>query len=235
MSYFFYDLYSVLCGPVFVFSLLIFAAGCLYRIIQFARFTRRINSHYKPASNPVTDDRAILFREKPGIEKVFISLKLKIKRTIFGTNPVMGIVSLVFHILIFVTPVFLSAHNILSDHYFGISLFVLPDKLMNGFTVCIIMICLFFLMRRILSPRVRLLSTINDYFILLLVMIPFISAFNAYHQFFNYRTCLLIHIISGEIAIMAVPFTRLGHMPFLIFSRFFISGEYNWKPGNRTW
>jgi nitrate reductase gamma subunit len=147
----------------------------------------------------------------------------------------MGTVSLVFHILLFITPVFLSAHNILSDQYIGISLFSFPDWLMDTFTVWIIMICLFFIARRLLIPRVRMLTTISDYFVLIIVMMPFISAFITYHQFGNYRISLLIHIITGEIAIIAVPFTSLGHMPFLVFSRFFIGGEYNRKAGNRTW
>ncbi len=174
-------------------------------------------------------------RGNQALRKLLFQLKLRLQRTIFGSNPVMGAVSLVFHILLFVTPVFLSAHNILADQYIGISLFSFPDWLMDMFTVFLIIICLFFFMRRLLVPRVRILTTMSDYFVLILVMMPFISAFVTYHQFFNYRTSLFIHIITGEIAIMAVPFTSLGHMPFLIFSRFFIGGEYNRKSGNRTW
>lgn len=229
------DLYSFLCGPAFVFSLFVFIAGCLHRVIQFAHLTRKINNGYRPALNQVIDDRSILFQGKSGFKKTIISLKLKLQRTIFGSNPVMGPVSLVFHILLFITPVFLSAHNILADQYIRISLFSLPDQLMDTFTICVIIICLFFIVRRLFIPRVRMLTTISDYFVLILVMIPFISAFVTYHQFFNYKTSLFIHIITGEIAIMAVPFTSLGHMPFLVFSRLFIGGEYNRKAGNRTW
>jgi hypothetical protein len=79
------------------------------------------------------------------------------------------------------------------------------------------------------------LTTLRDYFVLILVMAPFVSAYFAYHQFFNYNAALNAHMIISEIAILTVPFTSLGHMPFLIFSRFFIGAEYSWKPGNRTW
>jgi hypothetical protein len=57
----------------------------------------------------------------------------------------------------------------------------------------------------------------------------------AYHQWLDYRTVLVTHMIIGEILIAAIPFTKLGHMPFFILNRFFTAGEYAWKPGNRRW
>ena len=147
----------------------------------------------------------------------------------------MAIVTVVFHLLIFALPVLLNAHNILAGHYLGISSFSFPDYLMDKLTILLIFICIIFLMRRIFISRVRILTTLSDYLILFLVMMPFITGFAAYHQLFYYKSFMLIHIITGEIAIIAIPFTKLGHMPFFIFARFFISGEHNLKLGNRTW
>jgi nitrate reductase gamma subunit len=229
------DLYGFLCGPAFVFSLSVFVAGLLYRAIQFARLTHKISNGYSIQANSSIDNKSILIHGKSFFRKIFLLIKLKLQRTIFGSNPIMGIVTVVFHTLLFVTPVFLSAHNILADQYIRLSLFAFPDKLMDMFTVLIIAICVFFFMRRLFTPRVRILTSLSDYFILLLIIAPFITAFIAYHQFYYYKTCLYIHIITGEIAIIAVPFTKLGHMPFLLLSRFFIGGEYNRKRGNRAW
>jgi nitrate reductase gamma subunit len=82
---------------------------------------------------------------------------------------------------------------------------------------------------------VRALSTLRDYLVLLLVAAPFATAYMAYHHWLDYRTVLVTHMIVGEILIGAIPFTKLGHMPFLIFARFFMSSEYAWRPGNRRW
>jgi nitrate reductase gamma subunit len=229
------DLYSFLRGPAFVFSLFIFAAGCLYRVRQFVRLTRKISNGYGIPADTVVDNSSILFRGRSRLQRAVTLMKLKLQRTIFGSNPVMGVVSAVFHILLFVTPIFLAAHNILADQSMGISLFSFNEHLTDTFTIIIIAIGVFFFLRRIFVPRVRMLTALSDYLVLLLVIAPFITAFVAYHQFFYYRTFLFMHMITGEIAIMAVPFTSLGHMPFFIFSRFFIGGEYNWKPGNRAW
>ncbi len=230
-----FDLYSFLCGPAFVFSLFVFTAGGLYRVVQFVHLTRKNNIGYRPLLDPVIDDRSILFQGKSRFKKNIISLRLKLQRTIFWSNPVMGPISLIFHLLLFITPVFLSAHNVLADQYIGVSLFTFPDWLMDAFTVCVIILCLFFLMRRLFIRRVRKLTTISDYFVLILIIMTFNSGFVTYHQFGNDGTSLFIHIITGEILIMVIPFTSLGHMPFFIFSRLFMRGEYNRKTGNRTW
>ena len=103
------------------------------------------------------------------------------------------------------------------------------------FTLLIIALGGFFLARRLFIPRVRMISTVRDYLTLLLVMAPFLSAFIAYHHFFNYRVVIYSHMIIGEIAIIIMPFTGLIHMPFIIFSRFFIDSEYSIIPGNRNW
>jgi hypothetical protein len=57
----------------------------------------------------------------------------------------------------------------------------------------------------------------------------------AYHQWLDYRSVLVTHMIIGEVVIATIPFTKLGHMPFLILSRFFGSGEGSWRPGRRRW
>jgi nitrate reductase gamma subunit len=93
----------------------------------------------------------------------------------------------------------------------------------------------FFLVRRVLVPRVRMLSTLADYLILLLVAAPFITAYAAHHRWFDYHTLLVAHTIFGEALIAAIPFTKLGHMPFLIFSRFFTASEYSLKTASRRW
>jgi len=230
-----FDLYSFLCGPAFVFSLFVFTTGCLYRVVQLFHFTHKTNNGFRPILNPFENDRSILFHGKSGFRKILISLKLRLQRTIFWSHPVMGTISLIFHILLFVTPVFLSAHNILAEQYIGVSLFTFPDVLMDAFTVCVIVLCLFFIARRLFIRRVRKLTTMGDYFVLILIIMTFNSAFVTYHQFGNDGTSLFIHIITGEILIMAIPFTRLSHMVFFLFSRFFIGGEYNRKTGNRAW
>ncbi len=227
------DLYDFLRGPGFVISIVVFLSGFTYRTIWLVLATRKISRVNLQTEN-IVSGRSIP-AQRSFLKNTTSSIKIKIRNTIFGTNPLMGITSLIFHILLFITPVFLFAHNTVADLTIGISLPALPEHLTDFFTMILITFGVFFLARRIFLPRVRVLSTLRDYTILFIVMAPFISGFFAYHHFFNYQTVIFTHMIIGELAIMIVPFTSLIHMPFIIFSRFFIDSEYSITPGSRRW
>ena len=238
-----FQLYDIVRGPLFILAWILFAAGFAWRILRFRRLTRSVSGANAPlpaAAAPVADgseaaDIAFLTRGMSPMGRLVFRARRWLKRTVFASSPVMGVVSLVFHLALFLVPLLLPAHNILFSQTFRIGLPTLPEPLMDKLTLGLLAVGAFFLLRRIVYPRVRALTTVRDYLILILVAAPFVTAYMAYHQWLDYRTMLVIHMIVGEIVIAAIPFTKLGHMPFLIFSRFFMSAEYSWKPGNRRW
>ncbi len=233
-----FDLYDLVRGPAFVLTFIVFAAGMALRAVQYARFTRVARPVAVPqAALPAggAGMEPILLKGQSSLSRVFLRYRHWERTTVFGTHPVMSRVSTVFHVLLFLSPLLLPAHNILAYQALGVSIFTLPETVIDWFTVALMAACLFFLVRRVSVARVRALTRPIDYLILALVAAPFVTAYLAYHQFFAYRTILLVHMIVGEIAIMAIPFTKLGHMPFLIFARFFVGGEYAWKTASRRW
>lgn len=233
MSFPFPDLYDFLRGPGLVLSITIFISGFIFRTIQLIKATGKIRKY-----NNIMENIAKNGNTSPAgkvINLISSFKRIRLRDTLFGRNPVMGTISLVFHILLFITPVFLSAHNTIADTAAGLSLPVFPDRLSDIFTVLLITAGGFFLARRIAVPGVRMISTVRDYGMLVLVITPFLSGLFAYHHIFDYRTVVFIHMISGEIAIMALPFTGLVHMPFIIFSRFNIDSEHSIIQGKRRW
>jgi nitrate reductase gamma subunit len=44
-----------------------------------------------------------------------------------------------------------------------------------------------------------------------------------------------IHILAGEVMLITVPFTKLGHMLFFFLYRFLIGNEYSFARGARAW
>jgi len=230
-----FNLIDFVRGPGVWISFLVFVLGCYYRVTQLIKFTWMMKH---PTSHFISPDlirTSIFYKNKNPLMKLLFKIKYSFRKSVFGWNPVMGTVSALFHLLIFTAPLALPAHNILFDEAFRISFIQLPERIIDKFVLIILGVIIFFLLRRIFYPRVRKISSISDFGILFMVAAPFITAFFAYHQYGDYRTVLLAHIITGEIVIMAIPFTRLGHMPFFLFARFFISSEYTLGIGNRRW
>ncbi len=228
-----FDLYDFIRGPAFVFSFAVFAVGIVFRVVHFIGMTRRAEKTGRIPSAEHAD--SVILGQKTKRVEIFARFRLKARHTMYGTTPIMGTVSTAFHLLLFLCPLLLPAHNILMKQAVGISLFTLPEPLIDTLTLLVLAACGFFLLRRIIFKRVRCLTSVVDYLILFLVASPFATAYLAYHQYFNYRTVLFLHMIVGELVIMAIPFTKLGHMPFVLLSRFLVSSEYGWGRGFRRW
>ena len=65
-----------------------------------------------------------------------------------------------------------------------------------------------------------------DWVVLALVFLPFFTGFLAYHQIGPYKFMIILHIISGEAMLAAIPFTRLSHMLFTPFARAYMGSEF---------
>jgi nitrate reductase gamma subunit len=95
---------------------------------------------------------------------------------------------------------------------------------------------IFFLLRRLFLNRVRAISTPYDYLVLLIATAPFVTGFLAFHHLFDYDTVIVLHILAGEIMLMAVPFTKLVHMPYFFINRFVLVHENTLGAGgSRIW
>jgi nitrate reductase gamma subunit len=147
----------------------------------------------------------------------------------------MTVITSIFHASLFITPLFLLGHNILLDEAWGIGLWSFSESFSDGLTWISLFCGAIFLFRRIFVRKVRVITTVYDYVILLITVAPFLTGAFAYHQWFDYQTVIFLHILAGEVMFITMPFTKLGHMLFFFFYRFFIGSEYSFSRGTRTW
>jgi nitrate reductase gamma subunit len=89
--------------------------------------------------------------------------------------------------------------------------------------------------RRIVAPEVKIVTTAYDYVLLAIALAPFITGYLAYHQWFHYKTMLILHVLSGEVMLVAIPFTKLSHMFLFFFTRAHIGSEFGQRRGAVTW
>lgn len=137
----------------------------------------------------------------------------------------------VFHIGIVITPLFLLGHNLMLKQNLGFSLPTLPEGLTDAMTVAMLIAALFILLRRIALPEVRILTSAYDLFLLGIAVAPFLTGLLAYHQVGNYRFWLILHMLCGEIMLIAVPLTKLSHFLMFFLSRAQIGMDFGIKRG----
>jgi len=223
-------MYELVRGPLVWVSLIVFVLGTVVQIFRFFSLSRAAGiSPHVPLKPPKEDGpkwyapaRLAGFLKKAG-------------STILAVSPVTIIVSTLFHLLLIFVPLFLLGHNELVELTLGLSLPSISEHASDLFTFIVLVCCAFFLYRRIFLGRVRAITSFYDYLVLALATVPFLSGFLAYHQFFDYRTMMIIHMLSGELMLMAIPFTKLTHMIFFFLNRFLIVGEHTLGKGSRSW
>ena len=224
-------MYDFIRGPLVWVAFLVFIFGTAYQIYRFYRLSRpkqryRLRIPFgKPPKAP----------EETPVEPE-LTWWQQVRLSVVGRNPVMIAVTTLFHLALVLTPLFVLGHNVLLDLAWHVSLPSLPEAVADGLTVVVIAGGVFFLLRRMFLDRVRAISTTYDYLILLIATAPFITGFLAYHHLFDYDTVVLLHMLSCEIMLMAIPFTKLVHMPFYFINRFVLVHENTMGGGgSRVW
>ncbi|MBI9089586.1 MAG: hypothetical protein JEZ12_10255 [Desulfobacterium sp.] len=226
-------IFDFINGPMVWFSFICFFAGTLYQVIAFYSLSKSRARH--PRYQQKTD--LTRKREPEILDRNSLSYRFAMFRlTVFGRDPGMMLTTTIFHVTLLLTPFIVLAHNILLDLSMGISF----PSLSEGATDCLILVvlacCVFFLARRLLVPQVRAITTPSDFLMLLMVAAPFLTGILACHQIGNYDIMISAHVVSGEIMIMALPFTRFIHMIYFFINRFILIHENTLgKGGSRVW
>lgn len=218
-----HTLYSIVSGPLVWVSFILFFGGIIYRLVSMASLAKKRDIYvYEYMSLPHAL-RSIGHWIVP-----FGSVNMR-------KNPVMTIITFAFHLSLLIAPIFLFAHVILIKESWDLSWTTLPDGVADYMTVIVIAACVFFLGRRLTLPEVKYLTSASDYFILVMVAAPFITGFWAYHQFAGFKWAAILHMLSGEIMLAAIPFTRLSHMIFFPFTRGYMGSESGAIRHSRDW
>ncbi|MFZ0240689.1 MAG: respiratory nitrate reductase subunit gamma [Desulfobacterales bacterium] len=217
------EIYTFVSGPLAWLAFILFFGGCLWRVIRLL----------------------MLVKEKEPFIFTYMSWKYSLRSIFhwlipFGTvnwrrHPVLTVVTFAFHFGLVLVPVFLLAHVILWDQALNLSWWTLPDGWADALTVVVIIGCVFFLIRRLTRPEVKYVTSASDFVILAIVAAPFVTGIIAYHQWLNYPLMMVLHVVAGEVMLVAIPFTRLSHMLFAPFTRAYMGSEFGKVRHARDW
>lgn len=150
-------------------------------------------------------------------------------------RPVYYGISYLFHILLFVLPVFLFSHIILINESVNLSWPAMNDKTADILTIVVILALIFFSLRRQWVADVRFLTSFKDHVLILIVLLPFTTGFLAYHQVFAYKWMVIAHVLSGELLLIMIPFSRFSHMITAPLTRAYTGSEFGNVRHARDW
>jgi nitrate reductase gamma subunit len=216
------DFYELSRGPLVWIAFFVFFAGCVYQFVFILAMGHRQKLLY-PSSSIKGSLQSWCF----GI--------LPFSSSYMRKNPVLTVVTAVFHACLLVAPLFLIAHGVLLYESWQIRWWSIPEILSDGMTVAVVLSCFFFIGRRLAVPEVRNATRAGDVTLLVMILVSFLTGFLATHQWGPYRPLLITHIVSGEILLASIPFTRLSHMMFFWVSRAYMGAEYSKALGARDW
>lgn len=216
-------MYQIVTGPLLWFSFVFFAVGCLIHITLYIK-----GLDWK--LDRVTYTKNVSYGIKGAARSVFFWL-LPYGTRSWRVNPFFSFVFFLLHIGLIFTPIFLQAHNLILRERWGFTLWTIPDSVADVLTVCVIVCAFVILLRRVALPHVRILTGFQDILVLVIAAAPFITGFIAYHQIGDGQFWTLIHIIAGEIMLIAIPLTKLSHVVHFFCSRIQLGIDFGVKRG----
>ena len=216
-------MYEFVTGPLAWLAFIVFFAGVIYRVVWYFS-----GLHWQ--LDRVAYSTNIRYGIKGAIRSIFFWI-IPFGSVGWRAKPFMTILFFVFHVGLVITPIFVQAHNILLRERWGFSLWTMSDVAADTLTVFTLVAAFFLILRRVVYPEVRILTTAYDYLVLAISLAPFITGFIAYHQYSNHEFWLILHVLCGEIMLVAIPFTKLSHFVLFFCSRAQIGMDFGIKRG----
>lgn len=154
----------------------------------------------------------------------------------FGTrswrnNPGFTVLVFLLHGGLIFTPIFLLGHNILMKERLGFSLWSMPEGLADVLTIAVIGSAVLLAMRRVALPEVRIITSAYDYLLLAIAAAPFVTGLIAHYASAHSQAWLVIHVLCGELFLMAIPLTKLSHFVLFFAMRAQLGMDYGIKRG----
>lgn len=205
-------------GPGLNLAIGIFLLGVIWRLIEIYSLGRKPDLSM-PRHVPGASGLHTVFRRSlapPGMLK---------------RSPISYIGGYTFHIGLAVVVFLFAPHILLIKNLTGLSWPALPSPLVDLATVITLAAMLLVLVDRLAKPVKRFLSTFEDYFSWAVTFLPVLTGFLAVkHMLLPYTTMLALHILSVEILLAVLPFTKLFHVFTLVGSRWY-NGRINAHKG----
>ena len=203
------DLLTLARGPLLQLALALCAAGLLLRLLETVGLGRKRDLSAPRTDGPGSGWRTIVTRSVPA-------------PGMLRRDPVTYVGGYVFHIGLFTAVLLFAPHIALFESLVGIGWPALPSPLVDALVLAGLVAMVVLLAHRLSQPVKRLLSGAGDYIAWAVTFLPLLTGYLAYHHLlFEYTFMLAVHILSVELLLVVLPFTKLFHTVSLFVARWY--------------
>ena len=203
------ELLSWLRGPGLQISVGVFLLGLVFRIMQNLTIGMSRNMAEAKGSYFI-----------PGVATVFRRSLFHPGTTYRGYFTMLA--GYTFHLGLLITLFFLEQHILLFKSIIGFGWPSLSPSIIDFTTLISIAALITVLLHRVMDPVLKQISDYQDYLAWLLTIAPLVTGYLTMHPVaMSYQSALIIHIVSVEILLIVIPFTKLTHMVSLFISRWY--------------
>lgn len=200
-------------GPFFYVALLIFIAGMVYRLVNV------IGLGWNKDRVPVKGSKAggVIMSFLKGI---LIWPFIPWVKNTFNRSPLIYVGGGLFHLGLFAVIFLGTPHMLVWKSLLGIGWWTLPLPIVDWLAAVAIIAMLILLVNRIVNPVLKLISGPAEYVAWLLVFLPMVTGYMmTHHMFFPYDELFSFHMISVDVLLIWIPFSRISHFIFYFFAR----------------
>ena len=149
---------------------------------------------------------------------------------LWSKRPVYSTISFLFHVGLIPVPLFLAAHVLRWKRAVGFAWPAMPQTAADWLTLLVIVTGFALVAGRLWHSGARRISRPQEFVWPLLLVIPFLSGYlcsNASLGPRAYQWSMLIHVYTGDLILLMIPFTKIAHCVLLPLSQF-VTG-LSWK------
>ncbi|MCG3210227.1 MAG: hypothetical protein FOGNACKC_03858 [Anaerolineae bacterium] len=207
-------------GPMFYAALLIFIAGMLFRLAQIV------------ALGWSKDRTAARGSKLGGVVKSFLKGLVILPfvpwiKNIANRNAITFFAGGLFHLGLFAVIFLGTAHMLVWKSLLGFGWPTLPTPVIDWLAAVAIIAMLVLIVYRHYNPVLRLISGWPEFLNWLVVFLPMLTGYMMFHHmFFEYEALFSLHMITINIMLVWIPFSRISHFMFYFFSRTIHGLEY---------
>ncbi|EGV33657.1 hypothetical protein ThidrDRAFT_0346 [Thiorhodococcus drewsii AZ1] len=204
-------------GPLFTIAMVIFAIGLLARLLEIFLLGRAPNYAEARAGEWLPGLRTMIARTvaDPGT---------------FKRAPFNVVVGWLWHIGFLIALLLFIPHIELFKGVLGLYWPGLPNPIVDLATGVTLVALVATLVHRMTHPVKRRISTTEDYLVWTVVFMVVLTGYLAYHRLVEpYPLALGMHILSAELLLVLLPFTKLTHIFTAFIARWYNGAAFGRK------